>query len=274
MLSDLLSVRVTYCIWHYRRVNIEFRLSTFTKVSEASSVKSNKSSSAEKSESVWTDPPEGVEISGAKCRQRGKKTWQGPHVKVGLDSFAYVVFSHLINVNGRIKITGHVNVRCVPLVRPAVWQFETKDELNEKISLTVNRRLHFVLMGSHSLDDPSCTLIHFPQVCVRSCNQITRFGLTSVQYVFCGPRTPRCIHYVTHGYRVGVLWLQPPLNPLWANKHTRPVYELCGGAGIGGQTDPVTVTLQLSLVCNIKTGVWNDRLLPPAAPSALLCSAA
>lgn len=140
-------------------------------------------------------------------------------------------------------------------------------------NLSVNYRLNFVLKGSHSLDDPSCTLIHFSQVCVRSCNQITRFGIMSVQYVFCGPRTARCVHYVTHGYRVGVLWLQPPLNPLWANKHTRPVYELWGGAGIGRQTDPVTVTLQLSLVCNIKTGaVWNDRLLPPAAPSALLCS--
>ena len=125
--------------------------------------------------------------------------------------------------------------------------------------------------NSHSLDRPSCTPTHFPHV--QSCYQITRSDITYAQYVFCGPRTTQCVHYVTHGYRVGVLWLQPPLNPLWANKHTRPVYEPRGGAGTGGQTDPVTITLQLSLVCNIKTGaVWNDRLLPPAAPSALLCS--
>lgn len=121
------------------------------------------------------------------------------------------MFCHVINVNARIKITSHVDVRyvlkCVLLdqarhcvyfalysfVRPAVWQFETEDDLNEKISLTVNYRLHFVLKGSHSLDDPSCTLIHFSQVCVRSCNQITRFGIMSAPICFLWPQNcPVC----------------------------------------------------------------------------------
>lgn len=57
------------------------------------------------------------------------------------------------------------------------------------------------------------------------------------------------MNYVTQCHRcVGCV------SATWAQMRTRLVCELCGGAGIKRHTDPVTITLQLLLVCNFKTG--------------------
>lgn len=55
---------------------------------------------------------------------------------------------------------------------------------------------------------------------------------------------------------------------LWTHFGPTDIPGRC--AGTGGKTDLMTVTLQLSLVCNTETGaIWNDHVLPPAALSAL-----
>lgn len=82
-------------------------------------------------------------------------------------------------------------------------------------NLSVNYRLHFVLKGSHSLDDPSCTLIHFSQVCVRSCNQITRFGIMSAPICFLWPQNcpvrTLCNSWVQSGCVVATAAPEPTL---------------------------------------------------------------